>query len=263
MPCLSRPLDKRRKARQIAPMENDNLPGLSPLWLILLATLLGAFLPFMVAATTSADQIKPADWIGFSGSVLTTGVAAAAIYYAWKGIIRQLRIGLISREEDRIERELPGLRDARERLGDLLAKLGSAPPGGDEILQLYNLGIDSRKIVQEIEAIFPSTDDRTRRRIAQLFSIYIPNLSQAELVQTSFWKAEYRMKAIADFDPSEHEDIRAEYAKEAHSFRQRMGLVHDNMAALEGFRDEIAARIETLERVLPNLRSEIEQFFGR
>jgi hypothetical protein len=92
-------------------MDNDNLPGLSPLWLISLATLLGVFISLAVPAAIGPHAIKPSDWIGFAGSVLTGGIAAAAIYYAWRGLTRQLRISLISREEDRIERELPGLRE--------------------------------------------------------------------------------------------------------------------------------------------------------
>jgi hypothetical protein len=244
-------------------MDKDNLPGLSPLWLILLATLLAALLPLMVPAVLGTDPVKAADWIGFSGSILTTGVAGAAIYYAWKGIIRQLRISLISREEDRIERELPGLRDANDRLRKIRARLSSTPPGSEEILASFNLGKSTWSIVQEIEQAFPFTDDRTRRRLAELFSNYLPALSQAEVVYGRWIEAENRKHHIKDFDPSTHEEIIENAQYLSGDWERRVNHLHAIREELEQFNAEISERVQILERTLPRFRAEIEGFFNR
>jgi len=51
------------------------------------------------------------------GSVLSSIVAAVAIYFAWRGIVQQINIGLYSREEERIESALPELREKVETAG--------------------------------------------------------------------------------------------------------------------------------------------------
>jgi hypothetical protein len=146
-------------------MDNDNLPGLSPLWLISLATLFGILLPIMVPVIFGND-IRAADWIGFSGSVLTAGVASAAVYYAWRGIKRQLRADFLSREEDRIERELPGLFDA-EVFGTLLYNHLAEDLDRSDFLNCILVGLEKNGFgisVSESSVIsrLPNTDLKTR-----------------------------------------------------------------------------------------------------
>jgi hypothetical protein len=53
-------------------MNNSNLPGLSPLWLISLAMVLGTLIVVMLPVSiATGDNIKSSDWIGFSSSILS------------------------------------------------------------------------------------------------------------------------------------------------------------------------------------------------
>jgi hypothetical protein len=53
-------------------MDRDNLPGLSPLWLISLALVLGTAIVVLIPVSISGgDAIKASDWIGFAGSVVS------------------------------------------------------------------------------------------------------------------------------------------------------------------------------------------------
>jgi hypothetical protein len=84
-------------------------------------------LPLWVAiATNAAKDGSRSDWLGFAGGIIgnliTAAVAGAAAYYAWLGIKRQLRINVISREEERIEARMPALYKAREELMRIASK---------------------------------------------------------------------------------------------------------------------------------------------
>jgi hypothetical protein len=81
----------RRIARQIAGMKNSNLPGLSPLWLISLAMVLGTLIVVMLPVSiATGDNIKSSDWIGFSGSVLSGAITLLAAVLAWFAVQRQI-----------------------------------------------------------------------------------------------------------------------------------------------------------------------------
>jgi hypothetical protein len=76
---------------QVAEMKSENLPGLSPLWLIVLAMVLGTFIVVMVPVSiATGDNIKSSDWIGFSGSVIAGAIALLAAVLAWFAVQRQI-----------------------------------------------------------------------------------------------------------------------------------------------------------------------------
>jgi hypothetical protein len=73
-------------------MKSSNLPGLSPLWLISLALILGTSvvvgLPVSIA---TGDQIKTSDWIGFAGSIAAGAMTLVAATLAWFAVQRQIK----------------------------------------------------------------------------------------------------------------------------------------------------------------------------
>jgi hypothetical protein len=70
-------------------MKNSNLPGLSPLWLISLALVLGTLIAVLIPISI-ATSIKPSDWIGFAGSVVAGAIALLAAILAWFAVQRQI-----------------------------------------------------------------------------------------------------------------------------------------------------------------------------
>lgn len=69
----------------------QNLPGLSPLWLISLALVLGttivALIPFSISG---GETIKGNDWIGFAGNVVGGAITLLAAVMAWFAVQRQI-----------------------------------------------------------------------------------------------------------------------------------------------------------------------------
>jgi hypothetical protein len=73
-------------------MKKNNLSGLSPLWLISLALILGVLLLIAIPLIVSVNTINSTAWIGFSGSAIGGAVAIAAVVVATLNVRRQLRI---------------------------------------------------------------------------------------------------------------------------------------------------------------------------
>jgi hypothetical protein len=215
-------------------MDRNNLPGLSPLGLILLATVLGVFLPISTVAILGTDGIKASDWIGFSGSMLTAGIAVSAIYYAWHGIKGQLRAEFISREEDRIERELPGLREA-EAFGKLLYMIISDDLGLPDFIDkvrkhIFDAGFKNISTnFTEIANRLPNTDIRTR--------------------------SEYRNTVVLILLVCELAQRQAAKGADTESERAKIGGALDGLKTVN---DNVSKRIVLLEERLPKIRTEIE-----
>ena len=71
---------------------NDNLPGLTPLWLISLALVLGVVIvTFVPMSISGGDTIKGSDWIGFAGSVIAGAMTLMAGIIAWFSVQRQIK----------------------------------------------------------------------------------------------------------------------------------------------------------------------------
>jgi hypothetical protein len=148
-------------------MDRNNLPGLTPVGLILLTTILAAFVPIAVPFVFGSDTVKASDWLGFAGSIITAGVAAIAIRYAWQGIKMQTELDIISREEERMEALLPGLEAALVFLTRVHSDFIKADFKDYRfILERSGLWLASHDGMRAmIEQKLPSTDASTRRRI--------------------------------------------------------------------------------------------------
>jgi hypothetical protein len=73
-------------------MNKDNLPGLSPLWLISLAMTLGILLILVVPLIITKEAIHPSDWIGFAGNIVAGAVALIAAIIAWRSVQAQISV---------------------------------------------------------------------------------------------------------------------------------------------------------------------------
>jgi uncharacterized membrane protein len=73
-------------------MDKNNLPGLSPLWLISLGLVLGSVIVVMIPVSISTGKtIKSSDWIGFAGNVVAGAMTLIAAIIAWFAVQRQIK----------------------------------------------------------------------------------------------------------------------------------------------------------------------------
>jgi hypothetical protein len=224
-------------------MQNDNLPGLTPVWLITLATALGILITIAVPAILGPDGIKASDWLGFAGNVLTAGVAAVAVYFAWKGIANQLRVSLMSREEDRMERELPGLREiaALLRPASVLCSMKPIPKSAIRVLKSLGLQTTDGPILGKLEQKLPRADDGHRRPLAAILEQIALHAHTAITLEETL-----------DAPVSEQErDL----------ITQAVAEMTDAIHELSSFKTLIDDKIATFERRLPQFKAELSRFF--
>ncbi|MGM4919529.1 hypothetical protein [Tardiphaga sp. 813_E8_N1_3] len=189
------------------------------------------------------------DWLGFAGGLIgnlvTAFVAAIAIYFGWQGIKRQMRASMISREEDRIERDLPGLQDlaaALENLNYLLELVGNEPDLVIKILTDQGYRDDGFTApIDLIRSKLPRVDDRHRRYFADIL----------RAMGTSSWVAQVALRG----DLNKTLQQKAAYDRGLAEFRTAI-------AQLSDFQSLIEARIARYELQLPKFRRELEQYFG-
>jgi hypothetical protein len=70
-------------------MNKNNLTGLSPLWLISLALVLGTAIVSLIPVSIATD-IKSSDWIGFAGSIAAGVMTLIAAAFAWSAVQSQI-----------------------------------------------------------------------------------------------------------------------------------------------------------------------------
>jgi hypothetical protein len=80
-------------------MKDANLSGLSPLWLISLALILGTFIVIAIPISiASGESIKASDWIGFAGSIAAGVMTLVAATLAWFAVQRQIKAQEVAEE---------------------------------------------------------------------------------------------------------------------------------------------------------------------
>jgi hypothetical protein len=65
--------------------------GLTPIWLLALALVLGVFVTVFAPLVASPDHVKLSDWLGFAGSFAGAMVTLAAAALAWWAVQRQIK----------------------------------------------------------------------------------------------------------------------------------------------------------------------------
>ena len=111
-------------------MPRPRLPGLPTISALMLCAMLAAWLGLLGPLDLSTVQNWPTL---ISALVTAIGIMVAAAI-AVRNVKRQIRINILSREEDRIERHLPGLRDARYFLSGFLTYRVSYP---DHLMETF------------------------------------------------------------------------------------------------------------------------------
>src|ERR1700677_1668210 len=96
--CAFRPSIGKSHGKS-ARMKDANLSGLSPLWLISLALILGTFIVIAIPISiASGESIKASDWIGFAGSIAAGVMTLVAATLAWFAVQRQIKAQEVAEE---------------------------------------------------------------------------------------------------------------------------------------------------------------------
>jgi hypothetical protein len=101
-------------------MNKVDMPGLSPLWLVILAMTLGTtIVVLMPAAIATGDQIKTQDWIAFAGNVLSGAMTLLAGTMAWFAVQKQISA---DKEIARLD-QTEAWEVVKDDLGDIVSRI--------------------------------------------------------------------------------------------------------------------------------------------
>jgi hypothetical protein len=222
-------------------MEKYKLPLWVPLVVLYIVGIAGFLAPIYSSAI--ANRVSE-QWLGFfgaiAGSVITSAVTVAAIYWAWRGVSSQTRIDIVSREESRIEVELPGLRDAVGFVGPLMIITEMSPTPNTILSFMDSIGLINwaKPMVEIVESRLPRTSDSIRRNLAGILS--------------NIYLAATTAQALSDHDENPG-------MKDVH--QKQMLELRGAVIQLAEFSRHVEAVIDINERRLPKLREEIEKYF--
>jgi hypothetical protein len=208
-------------------------------------------------------------WAGFAGgligSVLTSVVAAVAIYFAYLGIREQIRVGVLAREEDRLVRELPGLRDAHELLLRIHSVFGDRRGSYGILDQFRELGFErsGSTPTKDCKALLPDTDDTTivqvRRAISNAIQAGVDaeaKTNSADRIDVQLYEPDRWEKADYNKLRQTAEDLRWGSADAMTKFRAAIGAIRE-------LAQDFEARIELYEARLPKIRRAMSEYFDR
>lgn len=242
-------------------MNNNQLNGLSPVWLIGLALCLGVFLVTAIPLVVSVNVINSTAWIGFAGSLVGGAIAIIGLFIASNNVRRQLRINLMGREEERMEIELPSLKQLSEFLKEMTFLTGGFSPGSiSKILDARLPPNETKDWMSRLRKKLPDADTRSVQQIAVIIG--------------QLYREDYTLEGLSEHWRIIHDrvlrereagvngaEIEASSRIAADRMNEGVTKVQRKIGDLRKYRDEVNRRINLYEERLPRFRKEIEAFF--
>jgi hypothetical protein len=192
-------------------------------------------------------------------------VAVAAATVAWINVQTTLRVNLISREEDRMERTLPGLTEAAKLLTSLVGDLRALQHKEFSITTIYGalpgFGDEAATLPEAVEKQTPNTDGPTRHRVTEGLKTLITKSAELQAAWSEFERASSDSRDIAQFAEEAKEGVRRAVQEARRLIDERLRGFEEALSSLERLQGELQGRIETFERRLPVFRKRIEAFF--
>jgi hypothetical protein len=216
-----------------------------------------------------------ATWLGIFGPLDLTGlknwqtlisaiVAAAGIAAAAYNVSRQIRINILVREEDRIEKQLPGLRNAVNFLRSFVTSFR-------QITAFYRMtsefarhgfGTAGSTFEKDIEKALPLTDDATRSTALCLLMQAYSAASSAQGSRGLIEQLEDSIRDPSQWAPGEVDKVRNEIAGARREFESQRDKFRNCIDNLNAEVDAIEQKIVRYDRRKKRIRSEVERYFG-
>ena len=186
--------------------------------------------------------------IGFGGTLAVGAVA-------WVNVSRQIsqqqvgmRLSLLTREEDRIEVELPGLKDAALFCESLVRDLKKAKEVDEVAKSLSNakIAVHALKVREVINGLLPDTDDRRRLLIARVQRLVKKSMSALLIYQSGTAGA-----------PLFSDEVQFT-AEQSLRYDEAMNALHDEIDEMAKFGAKLRSEVRWMIRQASRIRSEIE-----
>jgi hypothetical protein len=209
------------------------------------------------------DLSRLEKWQTLTGSILAIGGVVLTAIVAVRNVRRQIRVNILSRKEDRIERLLPGLREAVDFASVfLLHRVVRGFIGFIEAFQSDGFGIAGSTFQKDVHKALPNTDGATRQSVAQrLYKCFNWGRiaeNAAQVIRT--WTAETSNRD--EWEPSALQEKLTQVDRQRELLAQARLQFGIAMDELEAEINGIRAKISLYEARSSRIRRELETFFG-
>jgi hypothetical protein len=234
---------------------NPNLPGPTAMAFLMFAVILTVWLGILGPVNISSVE----HW----QTLIAAAVAGLGIYFAVRNVSRQIRINILLREEDRLDKHLPGLRNAVNFLEPfLIFRSVTAFHGTTGEFARLGFGGAGSTMEKDVEKALPVTDDATRAKVLDhLFEAYRRALT-AEGTRALKEELERTNVDVFQWDPNEVKKLRGEITGAQMRFVRERAEFSDQMEKVATLVDDIKSNITRYERRRVQIRREVERYFG-
>jgi hypothetical protein len=253
------PLDKWATKLQVDMMKPPYLPGLPTMAALMLCTILVAWLGLW----GPIDLSKLEKWQTLIGAAVTALGVSVTGSIAIRNVSRQLRIGIVGREEDRIEKVLPGLRETVGYIQDLRKRMRTLSPHIviATIHRFNNFDPKRDQLDVRLKNMIPSADAETRQRLLLALETILFHAERANADQDRFLtitnSPQHRRELESDMIGEARQQAKA--AQTGLNFK--MLALDAAVKKLKGFESELLQKVDVFEVRGPRFRREIERYF--
>jgi hypothetical protein len=197
--------------------------------------------PKWIGCAMAAHESLAAGLVGAAGALFAAWLAYSAVQRQLAQQRRATTLNIATREEDRIERVLPGVERAARFLLILSTELQALthPEFSTDTLRLNGLLRQGSTLEKDVEELLPTTVPITRDRVIAALNLVRFRAEQLALAHNELKEAELKLVTIAEWDPAEHAAIRA--APDA---------IHEKIADAEDWLRGAISELDDLEREL-------------
>jgi hypothetical protein len=197
-------------------------------------------------------------------TLVSATVALGGATLAYFGVRSTQRVTVMLKEEERIDRALPGLRQTHVLLDFLLAQLDLPPQllhVADQAIRNLFRPRDGETYQAVVERMIPLTDEETRSDVTAAIFLLSNQAGRVKAMKDEVDRTEIELADINAFAPNFHQAVRgaAERAKAAYD-REVAGF----LSTVEGVKKRCSAlrgRITEAEERRKVIRWILEQYF--
>jgi hypothetical protein len=207
--------------------------------------------PKWIGCAMAAHESLAAGLVGAAGALFAAWLAYSAVQRQLAQQRRATTLNIATREEDRIERLLPGLERATRFLLILSTELRALThlENSVDTLKLNGLIRPDSSMEKDVEELLPRTAQIIRDRIIAALNLLHFRAAQMVAAHNELQEAQLKVVTIAEWDPTEHAAIRAAPA-----------AIRDKIADAEGWLRDAISELDDLER---ELREQARSYRGR
>jgi hypothetical protein len=241
------------------------LPGLPTIVALMLSAMIAVWLGIDGPVNFSAIQ----SWQTLIAALLAAIGVALTAYIAVRNVSKQLamnrvslRISLISREEDRIEEALPGLREAERLAIQYLHIVNEIHENLGKGIASHNSQLSEQTISASISRALPNADSKTRQDLGMTIHLVSGQARAAIIALHEMKQAEVNTPFVTRYIPDAAAAQEKALAGRQHIFADAVVAVRESMQMLERMALQYNKKINQLVDRAMIYRREIDRHLG-